>query len=165
MFPVSGFFDISGSPALKLTLHSPDSPAQSQEFDAIIDTGFTGFVLMAMNKALPLGFKKPTTTTDVELADGSVNPRTLVEGTAMVEDRRVNGPIILEEEGNEVLVGMDFLRTFELVLILDSTRVMLLDEVRVKKMIRSSQSRARQELVVRQYVSPIVRILSKLFGS
>ena len=64
----NGSLNKQGSPIIKLHIGGvlPDS---SQEFDGIVDTGFTGFLAMPMVKAFPLGLMLTGTTT-VTLADG-----------------------------------------------------------------------------------------------
>jgi predicted aspartyl protease len=56
----TGYFDKSGSPAIKVMIHGPF--AKPVEFDAILDTGFTGFIAMPLLKALPLGLMLYGTT-------------------------------------------------------------------------------------------------------
>ena len=62
MPPWTGFFNNSGSPALRVAIHGA-FPAAAQEFDAIIDTGFTGFISMPLIQAFPLALILSGTTT------------------------------------------------------------------------------------------------------
>ena len=123
----TGFFDKSGSPALKIKISGPF--AKGVEFDAILDTGFTGFICMPLLRALPLGLMLYGTTS-VELADGSTSTKLTAKGMAEVEGEKEVGVIILEPTANDTLVGMAFLRTFEKALFVTQSLVFLVDETR-----------------------------------
>jgi len=97
------------------------------EFDAILDTGFTGFVAMPLLRALPLGLMLYGTTT-VEIADGSTSVKLTAKGMAEVECESKVGVVILEPSSNDVLIGMAFLRTFEKALFVSQTLVFLVPE-------------------------------------
>lgn len=131
MLVVSGFFD-SASPAVKIKIAGID-PASAVEFTAIIDTGFTGFISMPLLSAFPLGLTLRTTT-EIVLADGSVQPKLLAEGSASIGDRTERGLIILEDSSSEILIGMDFLRTFRLMLSITMDAVLLIDEGQLAKL-------------------------------
>jgi clan AA aspartic protease len=110
----TGFLDKSGSPALKISISGP-IPNSEQEFDAVIDTGFTGFVSMPLLKAFPLGLLLYGTT-EVTLADGSNAVKLTAKGAVKIGGRMEIGVIILEPSSGDVLLGMDFLTKFERVL-------------------------------------------------
>lgn len=142
MLVVNGFFD-NASPAIKVKIAGVESTAV--EFTAIIDTGFTGFISMPLLSAFPLGLTLRTTT-EVVLADGSVQPKLLAEGAATIgnpnkDERTEKGLIILEDASNEVLVGMDFLRKFRLMLSITQQNVILLDESELERMIKKASER------------------------
>jgi predicted aspartyl protease len=123
----TGYFDKSGSPALKVKISGPF--AQPVEFDAILDTGFTGFICMPLIRALPLGLMLYGTTS-VELADGSTSMKLTAKGEAEVEGESKVGVVILEPTANDVLLGMAFLRSFEKALFVTQKLVYLFDESR-----------------------------------
>lgn len=122
-----GFFDKSGSPALKIKICGPFG--DGVEFDAILDTGFTGFISMPLIRALPLGLMLYGTTS-VELADGSKATKLTAKGAAVVEGEREIGVVILEPSSNDVLLGMAFLRLFKRAVFCTQNTVLLVDESR-----------------------------------
>jgi predicted aspartyl protease len=123
----TGYFDKSGSPALKVTIKGPFG--EPVEFDAILDTGFSGFVCMPLLRALPLGLLLYGTTS-VELADGSKSTKLTARGMVGVEGESKVGVVILEPSSDEVLLGMAFLRLFKRGLFVTQNVVLLVDEAR-----------------------------------
>jgi predicted aspartyl protease len=109
-----GFLDNSGTPCLRITVKGPFNPGQ--EFDAVIDTGFSGFLAMPLVQAFPLGLILYGTTT-VTLADGSSNFKLTAQAMVMGEVHAI-GIAILEPSSTEILIGMEFLKTFNRVLFL-----------------------------------------------
>jgi predicted aspartyl protease len=97
------------------------------EFDAILDTGFTGFICMPLLKALPLGLVLYGTTS-VELADGSQSMKLTAKGTATCYGDSKVGVIILEPSANDILIGMDFLRIFQKALFVTQRTILLVNE-------------------------------------
>jgi clan AA aspartic protease len=142
MLAVTGFF-IENSPAINIKI-TGNVASEIVEVQAIIDTGFTGFVSMPVTMALPLGLK-PSSTALITLADGGSQPKLVAEGTATIEDASKTGLIILEESSSEVLIGMDFLRTFRIMLIVAQETVLLVDQdqltVTVQKISQSVRDR------------------------
>jgi predicted aspartyl protease len=122
-----GFFDKSGSPALKIRVSGPFG--SGVEFDAILDTGFTGFISMPLIRALPLGLMLYGTTS-VELADGSKATKLTAKGMAIVEGESRVGVVILEPSSNDLLLGMAFLRLFQRALFVTQDTILLVDESR-----------------------------------
>lgn len=131
MLLASGYFDKQQNPCIKITVSGIYNQS-GIEFDAIIDTGYTGFLLIPIVRALPIGLVL-NSTTQVTLADGTTNGRYMAEGIVHIvgDDQarlREVGLILLEETGTDVLLGMDFLRRFKLSLGITSATVMLFDE-------------------------------------
>jgi predicted aspartyl protease len=122
-----GFFDNTGAPSLKISVGGPIRQL-SREFDAVIDTGFSGFISMPLLRAFPIGLMLFGTTAIV-LADGTTAYKLTALGTAAVEGESRVGVIILEPTSNDILIGMEFLRQFNKNLFVDpdNSRVILED--------------------------------------
>lgn len=127
----TGFFDKSGSPALKIRISGPFG--SGVDFDAILDTGFSGFISMPLIRALPLGLMLYGTTS-VELADGSKATKLTAKGKATVEGESRVGVVVLEPSSNELLLGMMFLRLFQRAAFVAQDVVVLIDETRKPEM-------------------------------
>ena len=107
----TGFFNSSGSPALKISLCGAAKQV-SKEFEAIVDTGFTGFLAMSMVEAFPLGLIL-TGSSKTILADGSATNDLTALGTVVVGNEERVGTILLSAAAGAILVGMEFLTAFE----------------------------------------------------
>lgn len=107
--PVTGSFHSNGSPVVTITVSGP-FPQIAQQFDAIIDTGFTGFLSMAWDKAFPLGLSL-IGTTNVILANGQTAPKLMTLATITVGGV-VQTDVALLAPAGDTLVGMLFLKHF-----------------------------------------------------
>jgi predicted aspartyl protease len=133
MLVATGFFDNLGNPSIKMAIAGVFTAGQQPlEFDAIIDTGFSGFISMPLMKAFPLGLPL-FGTTNVVFADGQQHAKLLASGIAKINNTSKTGLVILEPASTDILVGMDFLRTFEVGLHITSTTIELYDEKAMKK--------------------------------
>lgn len=123
----TGYLDNAGSPRLKITLRGVWEGV-NQELDAIVDTGFTGFLSMPMVDAFPLGLVLYGTTTTI-LADGSTSYKLMAVGTASVGQESNVGIVLLNMGSgpSAVLLGMEFLRIFNKSLFLIKDTVILVD--------------------------------------
>lgn len=124
MTQLTGFLDSGGSPRLKIFISGVFSQ-EPQEFEAIIDTGFSGFISMPFIQAFPLGLPL-FGTTGVILADGTRAFKLTAKAKAHVEGVIKIGVVILEPNSSDVLIGIDFLRTFEKVLLLHIQKPLVL---------------------------------------
>ena len=130
-----GYLDSAGHPRLTIQV-SGTSPNTYADCEALIDTGFTGFLMLPIAQALPLGLVL-LSTSDYVLANGqpitcylargtvTVKPPSvapaypLIAGiappvlptTATVMRETVAGMIALE--GDRAILGMDFLRSLD----------------------------------------------------
>ena len=103
-----GYLDDQGHPALHIAVYGVVEAAQ-QQFDAMIDTGFTGFLLIPLRSAFPLTLTLMGSA-EYELADGRLCSNLLAHGSVIVDGETVTGVITLEENHCGLLLGMDFLR-------------------------------------------------------
>ncbi len=117
---MTGSFDSSGSPTVEIRVFGP-SPTQYRRIEAVVDTGFTGFLLLPRQIASSLGLS-PHTTIDITLADGSTQAKFVCLGGIEFDGQLRTGGVILEERSTEALIGMDFLKTFQLILIVDAVK-------------------------------------------
>ena len=125
----------AGSPILRIRIEG-HSEEQGQEFDAIIDTGFTGFISMPAVSAFPLGLILEGTTSTT-LADGSQSPKFVASGSAVVSGERQRGTILLNFGPSDVLVGMEFITSFRKTLFVYEQVVALFDNADVAEFIKS----------------------------
>jgi hypothetical protein len=133
-----GYLDSNGHPRLTVRINGT-SPNVQADVDALLDTGFTGFLMLPIAQALPLGLVL-VGTGDYELADGtSVTnflakgtvtvcpppalsslppgpaPPSFPAGTTMLLPETIEGIIVLG--GNGAILGMEFLRTLDKLLV------------------------------------------------
>ena len=89
---------------------------QSGWAEAVIDTGYQGFVAVPRGAFASLSIPRPwTSERSVRLADGSVLRSEMGPGTATVDsEAEVDGPIETLPGLAEVLVGTQFLSRFRL---------------------------------------------------
>jgi len=141
MLVATGFFD-NGNPSLKIQLAGVFNQTPV-EFTAIIDTGFTGFIAMPLIKAFPLGLPL-FGTTQVTLADGQTQTKLVAQAKATIGTQTKIGIVILEPSSNDVLIGMDFLRTFKLALFLTTMGIALLDEGAFEKIAKDAAAKLKE---------------------
>ena len=116
----TGSFNKAGSPTFNFKLGGPIKGSE-QEFEGIIDTGFSGFVSMPIVKAFPLGLLLAGTTS-VTLADGKISPQLVARGMATVSDQERIGLVLLQGSSADILLGMDFLTKFGRVLFIHPSK-------------------------------------------
>jgi predicted aspartyl protease len=104
---MDGFFNQNGHPIVPIEVYG-FSDKISQKFDAMLDTGFSGFLSLPLVYALKVGLILNSTASFV-LADGSVQNTLLCLGTVKIKSEEQAGLISISK-GNDVLLGMDFLR-------------------------------------------------------
>jgi len=151
---IAGYFDKAGNPCLTIGLRGVYSPTPV-EFEAIIDTGFTGFLSMPLIKAFPLGLPLHGTTA-VTLADGSTSYKLLGHAKATLNNQTKEGLVILEPSSSDILLGMAFLRTFKLMLMVAQMGVGLIDEMVLDAIIKQAQARAQGDSAAHPESAPPV---------
>ena len=97
------------------------------EFEGIVDTGFTGFVLLPIARAVPLGLEIDGLNS-FKSADGAGHQWPTATATAEFGDLASEGSVVLAFYGEEILVGLTFLETFHQSLIIHRNQVFLIDE-------------------------------------
>jgi predicted aspartyl protease len=112
----------------------------AQEFDALIDTGFTGFLMLPLTSAIPLGLTL-CGTSRYTLADGTVSSSNLIAlGTVEFEGQKVLGPISLE--GNtackDCLLGMEYIKQSKQMLVVCEAVAALYDMEEVLKIMQDA---------------------------
>lgn len=118
-----GAFADDGSPTLAVTVLGRN---KSADLDAIIDTGFTGFLLIGKEAAAPLGFVPNIELQTMRLADGSMHRRQTALGAVRLGEETKRGLIVLEPNNEETLLGMTFLREFGGTLVVSADSVGIL---------------------------------------
>lgn len=97
-----------GAHILKARIYGPGG---STDIDAILDTGFSCFVMLPFVMCFPL--KLPVVgTQDLKAIDGRTISRMMAEAELEFEGRRETVHVILEPERKEVILGTAFLKKF-----------------------------------------------------
>jgi predicted aspartyl protease len=113
---VIGSFNNTGSPVVEIEVSGPlTAPTK---FTALVDTGFSGFLLLPLLDAFPVGLILRGTMA-LTLADGSSQTKLTCLGTIHFDGQEQLGLVVIEWQSTDVLVGMDFLRKFRKQLIVD----------------------------------------------
>jgi clan AA aspartic protease len=99
-----------------------------------VDTGFSGFLLLPKSMAEPHQLT-PVGSTKARLADGSssVMPVSLV--SVGFAGRTCAGSATIAQQDCHPLVGLDFLRIFQLTLVIDNQRLCLLPNGTMSKIL------------------------------
>jgi len=113
--------------------------------DAIVDTGFGGFVFLSRQQALRIGLVQLRTGDVVELANGSRCICEVCPGYVSLDRQTVRrGEItIVPASTEDVFVGMAFLHAFDLALIVGERFAALHDAGAVERFLRRAQHRRR----------------------
>lgn len=113
---MDGSFSPTGHPIFQIEVYG-FSDKFSQKFDAMLDTGFSGFLNLPLVYALKIGLIL-NSTASYTLADGSTQHTLLCLGSIKIGEG-VQPGLISISKGSDVLIGMDFLRKFKKKLSLD----------------------------------------------
>lgn len=126
----TGYLDSAGHPYLKIRVWGL-AEQFAAEFDAMIDTGFSGYLSIPLVQAFPLALTL-FGTTQYQLADGTMSPKLLAHGSIECQGEITSGLIALEANAScGPLLGMEFLRQSKKMLILWGSGVLLVDEAPV----------------------------------
>jgi predicted aspartyl protease len=141
---LTGSFNSAGSPTLKISIYGVLEQAK-KEFEAIVDTGFSGFLSMPIVEAFPLALVLTGTTTTI-LADGSQSFKFTALGHVKIGDQDEVGVILLNTGQSDVLVGMEFLRVFKRTLLISHRGFVLVDTETMEKSFRSLSEFMKDEV-------------------
>lgn len=141
---VPGHFDQQGNACIKLHICGVAHQEPGVEFEAILDTGFTGFIQLPIQNAFSL--KLPLDgTAKYTLADGSSTVCLTALSRVTFDGATVTGVVSLEMQSQEVLVGMDFLRQFKRGLVIAKGLVFLPEEDWLERALKEAQSQEKSE--------------------
>ena len=143
MPPLTGSFNSSGSPVIKIAVYGVFEQSK-QEFEAIVDTGFSGFLSMPIVQAFPLGLVLTGTTTTI-LADGSQSFKLTALGKVVLGDKTEIGLILLNTGSSDILIGMEFLKIFQITLMISSEGFVLLENEELKKVVRAEPEKQQAQ--------------------
>lgn len=129
--PTFGHFDQQGHPCLKIHLCGARHAPPGIEYEVLIDTGFSGFVQIPMAHAIALQLPLEGAQT-LTLADGKTTTALTALVHATLGERGTDGVAVLSF-ADIFLVGMDFLRKFEQVLVIGKDYAGVIDESAVTK--------------------------------
>lgn len=136
-----GYLNNAGHPAIKIGVYGVH-PDLKQEFEVMIDTGFTGFLLMPIMSAFPLGLTL-VGTGSYTLADNSTSAKLLALGNITLgNEESLTGIIVLEPNQCNPLLGMDFLRKAERCLTVSVNGVALIDESVIQPFLEAQLAQA-----------------------
>ena len=135
MLVLAGHYDTRGNPCIPLTLEGAFGRSTERlglHPEALIDTGFSGFISMPMEDAFLLALPLSCCTSST-LADGSTHDKLAASVHARLAGKATWGEAtwgeaILEPNSSEYLVGLEFLRTFHLALVLTEREVLLFND-------------------------------------
>ena len=141
---VDGHYDSQGNARLTFLLIGRKS---SITLDAIIDTGFTGFVQTSPEVGAAIGLPDLKRVIPVTLADGSTISSGFSVSTARFMEMAKPGMVVMPAGSHVTLVGMEFLRTFEVGLVISrSTGVLLAAEHLLAEILEQGRSADSDEI-------------------
>ena len=116
-----GHFDTRHIAHLSFTLHNPANQAMLQ-LEGILDTGFTGFIQIPLGFGSALGLLTPKMPVGESiLANGAKQPLLLAKTKVTVHKETQSGYCQMPLAATcPILIGMDFLRRFDRMLIVSS---------------------------------------------
>lgn len=132
----------SGSPVIKVEIAGA-FPNSAREFEATVDTGFTGFISMPIMSALPLGLPLYGTTS-VQFGDGKTASRFTALAVASLGGTTKAGVVVLEPSTQDLLVGMEFLKSFKKSVLMYRGVLFLIDESELDQFVKMATDAAQK---------------------
>jgi len=114
----SGHFNRQHSPCLEFAI--VDRNGNECSFTGILDTGFTGFIQISLKDAVTMGLTDgPFHLSKSTIANGTQQPTLLIDSVVRVRGETASGfcQMPLTNNDSPVLIGIDFLRRFNRVLL------------------------------------------------
>ena len=115
MATLHGSLDSSHSPLVTVAVSAPSGP--SHFVDALIDTGFTGFVQLPEQRARELGLTLRAVS-EAQYADGRTGTIPLAWAKVTLGLDIQEGFVHIQSGSDEVIVGVELLRIFRKVFVL-----------------------------------------------
>jgi clan AA aspartic protease len=115
MATLHGSLDSSHSPLVTIAVSAPSGP--SHFVDALIDTGFTGFVQLPEQRARELGLTLRAVS-EAQYADGRTGTIPLAWAKVTLGLDIQEGFVHIQSGSDEVIVGVELLRIFRKVFVL-----------------------------------------------
>lgn len=139
-----GHYDSQGNACLTFLLIGSKS---SITLDAIIDTGFTGFIQVPPEVGAAIGLPDLQRVIPVTLADGSTISSQVSVSIARFMGMAKTGTVLMPAGSHATLVGMGFLRTFDVGLVISrSTGVLLAAEHLLAEILEQGRSADSDEI-------------------
>ena len=129
---LAGDYDARGNACLAFHLCGVRHELPGVQYTGIIDTGFTGFLQIPLGVAFELALPLEGTTS-VMLANGSTATKLTAAARATVCGQSRFGIVILEAASPEILIGMDFLRRFDVALFVTRDLVGIVSEETLRR--------------------------------
>ena len=114
---IDGSFSQDGRPVFALELYGHSSDWKIP-INAVLDTGFTGFLDLPLEQCLKAGLILTSTAT-YTLADNRAVSVLLCIGTIVLGKTGITGPVSINMTGKHALLGIDFLRRAKVKLTVD----------------------------------------------
>jgi len=123
MATLHGSLDSSRSPLVTIAVSAPSGP--SHFVDALVDTGFTGFVQLPERRAQELGLA-PQAVSEAQYADGRTGTIPLAWAKVTLGPEVREGFAHIQSGSDEVIVGVELLRVFQKIFVLSITESLVL---------------------------------------
>jgi clan AA aspartic protease len=126
MASIRGSVGSDDTPFVTIAIASTSGP--STLVDAVLDTGFTGFVQIPAALAERVGVT-PRTATETQYPDGRIDTVPLAWGRITLGSEEREGFVHIQRGSDEAIVGVEFLRLFRKTLVLSVVEgtVLLID--------------------------------------
>jgi clan AA aspartic protease len=123
MATLYGSLDSSHSPLVTIAVSAPSGP--SHFVDALIDTGFTGFVQLPERRARELGLTLRAVS-EAQYADGRTGTIPLAWAKVTLGPDVQEGFVHIQSGSDEVIVGVELLRIFQKIFVLSIAESLVL---------------------------------------